>query len=73
MLEILLAGGWAMAPILLCSAVAVAIILERFWSLRRTTVIPANHSEEPHFGALDVAVLGFVGLCLVGGLALLLL
>ena len=46
MLEILLAGGWAMAPILLCSAVAVAIILERFWSLRRTTVIPANLGAE---------------------------
>ena len=46
MLEILLAGGWAMAPILLCSAVAVAIILERFWSLRRSTVIPANLGAE---------------------------
>jgi biopolymer transport protein ExbB len=39
-LDILLAGGWAMLPILLCSAVAIAIILERFWSLRRATVIP---------------------------------
>src|SRR5258706_2006056 len=35
-----------MAPILLCSAVAVAIILERFWSLRRSTVIPANLGTE---------------------------
>src|SRR6185369_14239189 len=35
-----------MAPILLCSAVAVAIILERFWSLRRSTVIPANLGAE---------------------------
>ena len=40
MLEILIAGGWPMLPILLCSAVAIAIILERFWSLRRKTVIP---------------------------------
>ena len=46
MLEILLAGGWAMAPILLCSAVALAIILERFWSLRRSTVIPATLGSE---------------------------
>ena len=38
-----------------------------------TTVVPSNHSEEPHFGALDIAVLSLVGLCLVGGLALLLL
>ena len=46
MLEILLAGGWAMLPILLCSAVALAIILERFWSLRRATVIPPNLGGE---------------------------
>ena len=46
MLEILLAGGWAMVPILLCSAVALAIILERFWSLRRKTVIPPTLGTE---------------------------
>jgi len=40
MLEIILAGGWLMAPILLCSTLAVAIIMERFWTLRRTNVIP---------------------------------
>jgi biopolymer transport protein ExbB len=45
-LEILLAGGWAMLPILICSAVAIAIILERFWSLRRTTVIPPKLGAE---------------------------
>jgi hypothetical protein len=38
-----------------------------------TTVVPANHSAEPHFGALDIAVLGVVGACLVVGLVLLLL
>ena len=27
-----------------------------------TTVVPANHSEEPHFGALDVAVLSKIEL-----------
>ena len=40
MLEIILAGGWLMAPILLCSTLAVAIIIERFWTLRRSKVIP---------------------------------
>jgi len=45
-LEILIAGGWAMVPILLCSAVALAIILERFWSLRRKNVVPAGLGEE---------------------------
>jgi biopolymer transport protein ExbB len=40
MLEIILAGGWLMAPILLCSTLALAIIIERFWSLRRSVVVP---------------------------------
>ena len=40
MLEIILAGGWLMAPILLCSTLAVAIIIERFWTLRRSKVMP---------------------------------
>jgi biopolymer transport protein ExbB len=42
MLEIILAGGWLMAPILLCSTLALAIIIERFWSLRRSSVVPAG-------------------------------
>ena len=46
MLEILMAGGWAMLPILICSAVALAIILERFWSLRRAAVIPPGLGDE---------------------------
>jgi biopolymer transport protein ExbB len=45
-LEILMAGGWAMVPILICSAVALAIILERFWSLRHKTVIPPELGEQ---------------------------
>jgi biopolymer transport protein ExbB len=45
-LEILIAGGWAMLPILLCSAVALAITLERFWSLRRKTVVPPDLGEQ---------------------------
>ena len=40
MLEIILAGGWLMAPILLCSTLAVAIIIERFWTLRKSKVTP---------------------------------
>ncbi len=40
MLEIILAGGWLMAPILLCSTLAVAIIIERFWTLRTSKVMP---------------------------------
>jgi biopolymer transport protein ExbB len=45
-LEILIAGGWAMVPILISSAVALAIILERFWTLRRKAVIPPELGEQ---------------------------
>ena len=44
MLEIILAGGWMMVPILGCSTFAVAIIIERFWTLRRSRVIPLGLS-----------------------------
>ena len=40
MLEIIIAGGWLMAPILLCSTLSLAIIIERWWSLRRRRVVP---------------------------------
>lgn len=42
MLEIILAGGWLMAPILLCSTLSVAIIIERFWTLRKSKVTPQD-------------------------------
>ncbi len=31
-----------MLPIVICSVVAVAIVIERFWSLRRSRVLPEN-------------------------------
>lgn len=40
MLELMKAGGWLMWPILACSVVAMAIVLERLWSLRRRRVMP---------------------------------
>ncbi len=42
MLEIITAGGWLMLPILTCSVVAMAIVVERFWSLRKNHILPAN-------------------------------
>jgi len=45
-LEILIAGGWPMIPILIASAIAMAIILERFWSLRRKAVIPPDLGQQ---------------------------
>jgi len=38
--EIVVAGGWLMVPILLCSLVSVAIIIERFWSVGRNKILP---------------------------------
>ena len=40
MLELLKGGGWVMVPIVLLSIVAMAIIVERFWTLRRKAVLP---------------------------------
>ena len=40
MLELVQAGGWLMIPILLCSVIAAAIIIERLWTLRHSKVIP---------------------------------
>jgi biopolymer transport protein ExbB len=38
--ELVQAGGWLMIPILLCSVIAAAIIVERLWTLRQKKVIP---------------------------------
>jgi biopolymer transport protein ExbB len=40
--DIIAAGGWLMLPIVVCSGLAMAIILERFWTLRRSAVMPAE-------------------------------
>ena len=40
MVEIIRAGGWLMLPIILCSIVAIAIVIERFWSLSATRITP---------------------------------
>ena len=42
MFELITAGGWLMVPILLCSVVALAIGVERFWTLRRVRVAPRH-------------------------------
>ena len=42
MLEIVQAGGWLMLPIIACSIVAAAIILERLWTLQQKRVLPKD-------------------------------
>jgi len=39
-IEIIKSGGWLMLPIILCSIAAMAIIGERFWSLRKNKILP---------------------------------
>ncbi len=46
MLEIIYAGGWLMAPIILCSILALTIIAERFWALRRRNVVPEGVGKQ---------------------------
>jgi biopolymer transport protein ExbB len=41
-LELMKAGGWLMLPIVACSVVASAIVLERLWTLRRQRIMPAH-------------------------------
>ncbi|MBT3530020.1 MAG: MotA/TolQ/ExbB proton channel family protein [Gammaproteobacteria bacterium] len=40
MLEILRAGGLLMLPIILCSIIAIAIVIERFWTLSSSRITP---------------------------------
>lgn len=48
MLEIVQAGGWLMLPIIACSIVAAAIVLERLWTLRPEHVSPKNLVRQVH-------------------------
>ena len=46
MWDIIIAAGWPIWPLIATSVFAVAIILERFWSLRESYVIPQNLMED---------------------------
>ncbi|WP_297833232.1 MotA/TolQ/ExbB proton channel family protein [Thermomonas sp.] len=46
MLELIKAGGWPMIPLLLLTVAALAIVVERFWSLRRERVLPPGLGNE---------------------------
>ncbi|MCM2338408.1 MAG: MotA/TolQ/ExbB proton channel family protein [Lysobacter sp.] len=46
MLELVKAGGWPMIPLLMLSALALALIVERAWTLRRKAVIPPGLGKE---------------------------
>ena len=40
MIEIVMAGGWLMLPIILCSVAVIAITIERFWTLNAEKIAP---------------------------------
>ena len=42
MLEMVIAGGIVMLPLLACSIVALAIVIERCWTLQKKRVVPDN-------------------------------
>lgn len=46
MFELFLAGGVTMWPLLALSALMLGIIIERFWTLRRATVLPSGLTAE---------------------------
>jgi biopolymer transport protein ExbB len=46
MLEIVQAGGWLMLPIIASSVIAVAIVLERLWTLQTRRVIPGTLTNQ---------------------------
>lgn len=42
MFEIIKSGGWLMVPLILCSIVAMAIVVERLWALQKKKVMPPD-------------------------------
>lgn len=42
MYQFIIAGGWLMIPILLCSIAVITIAIERYWALRPRKVTPPN-------------------------------
>ena len=46
MQEYVLAGGWLMLPLIICSVLAMVIVLERAWRLRKSEVLPKGLVEQ---------------------------
>ncbi|RDX35034.1 MotA/TolQ/ExbB proton channel family protein [Kangiella sp. HD9-110m-PIT-SAG06] len=40
--ELFKAGGWTMIPIAICSLIAMAIMVERIWALKRERILPKH-------------------------------
>ncbi len=46
MKEIVMQGGWLMIPIIICAGLMIAIVAERFWSLRRKEIVPGKLASQ---------------------------
>ena len=46
MFELVRSGGLIMLPIILCSIIAIAIVIERFWTLNAARIAPRNALAE---------------------------
>ncbi len=46
MIEIVMAGGWLMLPIILCSVAVIAITIERFWTLNAEKIAPRQQLSQ---------------------------
>ncbi len=56
-------GGPVMYPLLLCSVTALAVFIERLWSLRRKNVMPPGFTEKVIRQASDGAIEKAMALC----------
>jgi biopolymer transport protein ExbB len=45
-IELVMAGGWLMVPILICSVLAMAIVGERLWVLQTARIVPPHLVNE---------------------------
>jgi biopolymer transport protein ExbB len=46
LLEIIKSGGWLMLPIIVCSVLTAAIIIERLWTLQEKRVLPKDLTRQ---------------------------
>lgn len=74
MLDLIVAGGWLMLPILLASILALAIALEKAWVLRAAKVAPPHlrglvqtHIHDPERLLRELSGQGALGVILAAG------
>ncbi len=46
MFELIVAGGWVMLPIILCSVLAITLVVERIWTLQEKRITPPQLVEQ---------------------------